>query len=330
LAGVLLGAYFKKPVVVSARGSDINRLRTFPVMRRLLRCTLTKADRIIAVSDALKRAMIGLGILDSKISVIPNGVDGKKFRRFPQAEARSLLGLGPHKLILSVGNLTANKGFDLLIKAVSALRDDRPRDQVHLVIVGEGECRHRLETLVAALDLGAHVRLVGGVPHERLYLWYSAADVFCLASEREGWPNVLMEALACGTPVVATPVGGIPEIIVSEEIGLLTERQEVKIAAAIRKALDHQWRPERLIQYVRAHTWERVALDMHQVFASTLACGKKRPAHGSPRYGHKIISEGGVVDTGGVALERVPTPSSVLLGVALNDVRVPGVGEPKM
>src|SRR4030095_16386921 len=88
LAGVLLGAYFHTPVVVSARGSDINLLRTFPVMRRLLRCTLNKADRVIAVSDALKRAMIGLGILDSKISVISNGGEPKKIPSFAQKESK--------------------------------------------------------------------------------------------------------------------------------------------------------------------------------------------------------------------------------------------------
>lgn len=288
LASVLLGAYFNKPVIVSARGSDINLLQTFPLIRQLLRFTLNKADSVIAVSDALKRSMIGLGILDSKISVIPNGVDVKKFHSFPKEEARNILGLGSQKLILSVGNLTANKGFDLLVKAVRAFRVEHPSDNIQLAIIGEGDCRKSLETLVASLRLGAHVRLVGAVPHERLYIWYSAADVFCLASEREGWPNVLMEALACGIPVIATPVGGIPEIIVSEEIGLLTERQELKIAAAIRQAFDKQWRREKIVQYVRAHTWERAALDMRNVFELTLACGKKRPAHGSPRYSHKV------------------------------------------
>src|SRR4029453_9404436 len=172
------------------------------------------------------------------------------------------------KLILSVGNLTANKGFDLLVKAVRAFRVDHPSDNVQLAIIGEGDCRKSLETLVASLGLGAHVRLVGAVPHERLYIWYSAAAVFCLASEQEGWPNVLMEALACGIPVIATPVGGIPEIIVSEEIGLLTERQEPEISAAIRQAFDKQWRSEKIVQYLRAHTWERPALDMRNVFES--------------------------------------------------------------
>ena len=116
--------------------------------------------------------------------------------------------------------------------------------------------RRALEQLVSSHSLNAHVFFAGSVPHQDLFLWYSAADLFCLASSREGWPNVLLEALACGTPVIATNVWGAPEIIPSEDIGLLTERDETAIAAKISLALNRSWVSGALVEYARRHTWD--------------------------------------------------------------------------
>ena len=268
-AAVLLGRVFRKPVVVSARGSDINLFTRFPLIRRLIRYTLLKADRVISVCQALKKKMIHLGIPRNKISVIPNGVDQDKFFPFPKEEARRRLGLPVDRnVILSVGNLTSNKGFHLLIRALKVLHTKFHEKNLHLVIVGEGKFQSELERLIASLNLENHVRLAGAVSHKELYLWYSAADVFCLASSREGWPNVLLESLACGTPVVATPVGGIPEIVSSERIGLLTQRNEQEIAEGISNALKKPWQSDAIIQYARQHTWNEVALSALHVFES--------------------------------------------------------------
>src|ERR1044071_6415489 len=186
LAAVLLGWFFKKPVVVSARGSDINLYSHFPVIRKILQYTLRKAYGVIAVSHALKEAMVGLGISDEKIFVVPNGVDHRKFFPVPKRDARKTLGLPvDKKIILSVGGLIPRKGFDLLIKALKLLRQEHFRD-LYLVIVGEGPSRPDLEQLIASIGLTQCVRFVGSVPHQELYAWYSAADLFCLASDREG------------------------------------------------------------------------------------------------------------------------------------------------
>jgi glycosyltransferase involved in cell wall biosynthesis len=286
LAAVLLGQFFKKPVVVSARGSDINRYSKFPLIRTWLRYTLTRADRVIAVSQALKETMAKLGVPAEKIKVIPNGVDLNKFKPLPKQNAREALGLPAYqRVILSVGHLTANKGFDLLIRAMKILSEQHKDKNLCLVIVGDGNEKEDLEKLVAALELQDRVIFAGAIAHEELHLWYSTADLFCLASGQEGWPNVLLESLACGAPMVATPVGGIPEIIRSAKIGLLTERNEAKIAETIALALKISWRVEDLVDYAGQHTWERTAAAVRQVFETVLS-GKAGLSRGDAACGH--------------------------------------------
>ncbi|MBI3756930.1 MAG: glycosyltransferase family 4 protein [Deltaproteobacteria bacterium] len=265
-AAVLLGKVCKKPVIVSARGSDINQYAHLRFIRPLLRYTLQRAERGIAVCQALKDAIVQLGVAGEKITVIPNGVDEKKFYPLTKAEARRRLHLPPGRILLSVGGLIPRKGFDLLIKALKIIREDSQAHNLSLVIVGDGPEREALGQLATALQLHEHVRFVGDVPHHQLYPWYSAADLFCLASSREGWPNVVLESFACGTPVVATDVWGIPEIIRSDQIGLLTKRDEHAIATTITRAFQIPWSVETLVAYARKHTWDRTARAVLQVF----------------------------------------------------------------
>lgn len=270
MAAVLLGQYFNVPVVVSARGSDINLYRTLPLIPRLLRFTLRRARKVIAVCQSLKDSMVELGIAADKIQVIPNGVDAAKFHPMPQTEARTRLGLPDRRIILSVGGLVALKGFDLLIEAVRLLRDNFQRHDVLLVICGHGPMQVQLEQQVAAAGLTNQVRFAGVVPHQDLYQWYSAADVFSLNSSREGWPNVLLESMACGTPAVATAVMGIPDIIRSSDVGLLTERNPGDIARNLLAALDKPWDRDAIVRYARSHTWEAVVDSVDAVFEEAL------------------------------------------------------------
>jgi glycosyltransferase involved in cell wall biosynthesis len=272
-AAVLLSRVFRKPVVVSARGSDINLFANFLLIRKLLQYTLNQADGVIAVSRALREAMVRLGVPEEKITVVPNGVDLEKFHPFPREEARKLLGLPHKRVILSVGGLVARKRFDLLIQAFNLLSTEFHEHDLYLAIVGEGACRRELEALISALDLGQQVHLAGNIPHHELYLWYSAADLFCLASSREGWPNVLLESLACGTPVVATNVWGIPEVIPSDHLGLLTRPSAREIAQTIALALKRPWQPGTLRQYAGEHTWDRAACSVLRVFEALLEKG---------------------------------------------------------
>lgn len=272
-AAVLLGMWFGKPVVVSARGSDINVYKDIPIIRSLLAFTLRRAQAVIAVSQALKEAIVSLGIEAEKVRVIPNGVDPGKFRPIEKEDARRQLGLPDRSIILSVGNITPVKGFDLLIKSVKVLIEQHGRTDVLLVIAGEGAHRAELEGLVAELGLSSHVRFVGDVQHERLVLWYGAADLCCLASVREGWPNVVVEALACGRPVIGTKVGGIPEILTTEEVGILTDRDEHSLADALRRGLDRSWSVDAILSHARSYSWAGVARSVFEVASGAASRG---------------------------------------------------------
>jgi glycosyltransferase involved in cell wall biosynthesis len=269
-AAVCLGKLLGKPVVVSARGTDITLFPEWPAIRKRIKKTLLDADGAIAVSAALKQAMVNLGAPDDKIEVIPNGVDAAKFHPVPRAEARAELDLPAGPTILSVGSLTPNKGTALMIQAVKILVDRHGVDDLNLLIVGEGTMRAELEQLVASLSLERHVRLVGAMPHESLRLWFSAADVFCLASAREGWPNVLLESMACGTPVVATSIWGVPEIVQSEALGTLVERDPESIAEGLHQALRKEWSREGIVAHARERSWSRTADSVAGLFESVL------------------------------------------------------------
>ncbi len=276
VAGVLLGMLFRKPVVITVRGSDVNVFRHFPLIRWWLRFALGRADRVIAVSQALKQAVMALGVSSDRIHVIPNGVDATKFSPLSQSEARKWLGLPMgQNVLLSVGNLTENKGMDLLIRALKVLENIPEFSKIQLFLVGEGPQYEAYQRLIGDLFLEGRVRLQGRVAHEDLALWYSAADVSCLMSEREGWPNVLLESMACGTPVLATRAGGIPEIVQSGQLGVLVERNVAAIVEGVKTALTTPWNPAVLRDYAESQSWDRVSDRLKSVFESVMG----RPLH---------------------------------------------------
>ena len=281
-AAVLLGKILKKPVTISARGSDVNVYKDLPVISHLLRYALAGADRVIAVSKALGYAIEGLGVSKKKIVVIPNGVDGSMFNPQPMNEAREKVGLEAGTMLLSVGSLTPNKGFDVLLHAFNILIDRLRSRTLQLIIIGEGAKQGELEQLVGALGLQERVRFMKAMPHGQLSAWYNAADVFCLASNLEGWPNVIMESLACGTPVVATQAGGIPEIVNAAYLGILTDRTPDALAEALEEALNRKWDRTVIAGEAQKHTWGQSARALFEVFRLVLACSKEKPSTPPP------------------------------------------------
>jgi teichuronic acid biosynthesis glycosyltransferase TuaC len=269
LAAVLLGKVLGKPVTVSARGTDINLYPSFKLIRPQILWTLRQAARVIAVSSALKRVMTALGVSETKVQVIPNGVDPARFQRMAPEEARTRLGLPEQVLlIVSVGALIPSKGHQFVIRALSQV--DRRHPEVHLYVLGEGPELGDLERLIEELGLKDRVHLMGKRPNEELPLWFSAATISCLASSREGWPNVVTESLACGTPVVATKVGGIPEILHTPELGILVEQTQESLASGIELALSKNWDRESIGNQTRARTWDAVAAEVARVLEETL------------------------------------------------------------
>lgn len=242
VAAALLAGWFGKPFVVTARGSDLNLVARYWLPRRMMRWAARRAGASIGVSRALTDLIGAWGVCDDKLHVMRNGVDLERFRPQPEAEARARLGLGGGPMLLSVGNLVPLKGHDLTIAAFARLLPEHPDAQ--LVLVGGGPQRGQLEAQVRALGLQERVRFAGVVPNAELPAWYSAATLLVLASSREGWANVLLESMACGTPVVATRRGGSPEVVTSEAAGRLVDIRDVAHTADAIRALLHA-RPSR-------------------------------------------------------------------------------------
>jgi len=212
VAAVLLGRALGRPVVVTARGSDLNILARYSNPRRWIRWATKRADGLVTVSSGLKQRLVELGIAAERVRVLRNGVDLARFRPHDREAARQALGFAGRTL-LAVGNLVALKRHKLMVEALPRLPD------FELVIVGEGPERGAIERAARECGVAARVRLFGRVPQEQLPEIYSAADLLLLVSAHEGWPNVLLESMACGTPVVVSDMSGIAEIVGAAEAG---------------------------------------------------------------------------------------------------------------
>lgn len=270
-AATLIGERLNVPVVITARGTDINLFSRMPLIRPKIVKALNRAAGIIAVSEALKQRMIELGISAEKIGVIRNGVDRNVFYPRDRRDIRQKLKLNPEdRILLSVGALVSLKGFDRLIEAMALLNGAGQGSRLKLFIIGEGPERRALEAQISNLKLTDCVQLVGAKPQRELPDWYSAADLFCLASHREGCPNVIVEALACGVPVVAADVGGVAELIGSGTCGrLVSSPTAERFAAEIRAALASVWNRGQIAKASAARSWDEVAAEVRDYFTAS-------------------------------------------------------------
>lgn len=250
VAAAMLGKYFNKPVAITARGSDINVLPRYALPRAMIRWAAAQTAVNITVSQALKDQMIKLGVASDRIVVLRNGVDVERFQPVDRAASRRALGLDAFTL-LSVGNIIPGKGHHLAIQSLTLL------PEVQLLIAGSGPQRRAYEQLAQDLGVAGRVRFLGSIPQAALKNYYGAVDALLLASEREGWPNVLLESMACGTPVVATRVSGIPEIVAAPEAGLLIDRRTPQaIADAVRSMAANRPDPAATRAYAMRFQWD--------------------------------------------------------------------------
>ncbi|WP_338147773.1 glycosyltransferase [Neoroseomonas terrae] len=269
VVAVRLGREFGLPVAITARGSDTSLLPRFRRPGRLIREAITKADALIAVSAGLKEGLVALGADPAKVTVLRNGVDLALFHPpADRAAARAALGVqGP--VLLSVGLLIPRKGHHLIIEAL------RDLPEATLLIAGEGPDRAALEAQAQRLGLGGRVRFLGAVPHAALPPLYGAADLLVLASEREGWANVLLEAMACGTPAIAGPAWGSREAICTPAAGVVLDALTPgAIADAARALLAAP--PDRAT--TRAHAegfgWDETTRGQLDLFRRLTGCGR--------------------------------------------------------
>lgn len=214
VAAVWLGREFGIPVCVTARGTDINLIPQYEIPRKLILAAAARAAGVITVCEALKERLVQLGAKSDAITVLRNGVDLEKFTLVNRGEARVSLGCR-RRTIGSVGLLIPRKGHHHVIGALRHLPD------TDLLIVGEGPEKAALQALAQSEGLADRVRFLGLVHQSELKVVYSAMDALVLASSREGWANVLLESMACGTPVVASSVWGTPEVVRAPEAGVL-------------------------------------------------------------------------------------------------------------
>lgn len=256
-AAVIAARLLGVPCVVKLHGSDINIIAKLPGPRRLTAWALPRAERVVAVSRALAEEAVALGVQRDRISLVMNGVDPQLFHPRDRASARTELGLPDGPLAVYVGNLKVEKGVVDLTRAWS----DVSVPGATLAIVGGGPAR---EQLAAALPDG--VRLVGPQPLSAIPTWMAACDVLVLPSHAEGTPNVVLEALACGRRVVATRVGGIPDLIDRAELGALVAPHDPKaLAVALAHALRESYDPEVVAKLGARGGWAASAAALHAV-----------------------------------------------------------------
>jgi teichuronic acid biosynthesis glycosyltransferase TuaC len=260
VAAALLGRWFDKPVIITGRGSDVNLIPQYRLARRQILWAARTANELVTVSDALGRRLVELGAQREKISVLRNGVDLKKFRPLDRDSVRKELHL-TRKTLLSVGNLVELKGHHLAIESLAELRE------TELVIIGSGPLEDHLRRVAHARRVGDRVRFVGTMNQEELVRYYNGADCLVLCSSREGMANVLLESLACGTPVVATPVGGNAEVIRDEVAGvLMQERSTEALVNAVRRLFAGDLERERTRDYAKMLDWSETTNGTLQLF----------------------------------------------------------------
>ena len=266
VAAGLLAKWLGKPFFVTARGTDLNLIPEYPFPRKLILKTASAASGSIGVCKALIDSLEQLGADPVKLHTLRNGVDLERFTPEPRELARQRLGLqtqGPY--LLSVGHLIERKGHHIAIEALVALPG------VTLLIAGSGPEERALKSLASRLGVSDRVHWAGVVPQAELRWWYSAADVLTLCSSREGWANVLLEAMACGTPVIATDIWGTSEVVSSEAAGRLMERRDARaLADAWHDLMSAMPARAATRQYAEGFSWNATTQGQLQLFESVV------------------------------------------------------------
>jgi glycosyltransferase involved in cell wall biosynthesis len=272
IAACLLARHFRVPFTVTLRGNETMHA-AYAMRGRLIAWALKQASRVIGVSSKLREFAISLGVDEAKVRVIPNGIDATVFRPRGRGIREECHLSEADNIVLSAGTLIERKGHHRVVRAVAALR--RGGIDAKLLIAGgpgrEGRFESEIQKEVESSGLESSVQFLGEVRAERLAELMSAADVFCLASSREGWPNVVNEALACGAPVVATEVGAVRDLIPSADYGFVVPLgDENALENALAGALSKAWDREKISAWGHSRSWEQVASDVVAEFQSVM------------------------------------------------------------
>jgi glycosyltransferase involved in cell wall biosynthesis len=257
-AASLVARWEKLPFTITMRGTEPRHARDARLRKRLV-AGLASAKRVFAVSSSLKRLAIDLGVPAVVVRVVGNGVDSCRFKPMARDEARRALGLAEGAAVLiTVGGLVERKGFHRVIACLPELCQQFP--DLHYLVAGssgpEGDYSGVLRAQVSRLGLEARVHFLGALPPDEVRRAIASADVMVLATSNEGWANVLLEALACAVPVVATDVGGNAEVICREDLGTIVPfGDHDALLQAIREALQRRWDRQAIRRYAEDNDW---------------------------------------------------------------------------
>jgi len=264
---------FSVPFIVTAHGHDAYGLPSqSEFYRDTISKTLNAAHTVISVSQANINSMKkSMKLKGNNLVYLPNGFDMAKFHPISKSDVRKKLKLPlDRSIFIAVGHLEKVKGYVVLINAMKKVVDKH--EKAYLVIVGGGSEKTSIEKAIKDNNLQEHVLLAGPKPHEEIPEWINAADYFTLSSFNEGMPTVLLEAIGCGKPYVGTDVGGIPEIIINDKLGLLVPPKEPKqLAVAMEKALKLNWDENYILEHAKRYTWEKISDKVLNIYKDALA-----------------------------------------------------------
>ena len=281
VAAAIIARAVGKPFVVTARGTDLNLIPQYPLPRQRILDTARRAAGSIGVCKALMDTLRELGGEASKLHVFRNGVDLVRFHVEPRDVARARLDVSPdRRLLLSVGHLIERKGHHLAIEALMHLPAD-----IDLAIIGSGAERDALVAQARRAGVADRVRFLGQIPQGDLLWWYNAADILLLCSSREGWANVLLESMACGTPVVATNIWGTPEVVSTPAAGVLAAaRSGPAMAEGVKSLLAHMPAREAVRAHAEQFSWDQTTEAQLRLFREVIA-GRAGTAVGAETIG---------------------------------------------
>lgn len=267
-AAVVLASMLGIPSVIKLHGSDMDVVAKLPGPRRRLEWALPRAARVVAVSHPLAKAAVALGAAPDRVDVVRNGVDARHFQPRDRGEARRALGQAPDvPIVLYVGRIEREKGALDLVHAFARRHTQSP--PAKLVMVGDGSALGECRT--TAMALGANVEWTGALPHDQIPRWLAACDTLALPSWHEGTPNVVLEAIASGRRVVATRVGGVPDVINSDALGLLVNPKDVPaLAEALDRSLSETYDPASVAAAACVPDWPTSAFHLHQSLSAAL------------------------------------------------------------
>jgi glycosyltransferase involved in cell wall biosynthesis len=269
VASAALSLVFGRPFTVTIRGSEPVFARS-PFRAACIRWALRRASAVFAVSEGLRRFALQCGADPRRVSVVPNGIDEAVFHPRDRAGCRALFGMAAgRRVVACAGEMIEAKGHHLVVEAVrKLLAEGLPVDLYIAGAAARGGApfQQQIESRIAEAGIRDHVHLTGWLDRERLAELMCAADVFCLASFTEGWPNVVHEALACGAPVVATRVGAVPEMLADESCGIVVPpRAQDPLTDALRQAVLAEWDRGSIARLGQSRSWRDVAAEVVEI-----------------------------------------------------------------